>query len=154
MQDKPSKLTTTLNFEQDGKQVGYVRLPHSVHRSAYGWLPVPVACIRNGGGPTVLLMAGTHGDEYEGPLALYDLARTLDPLEKRLAQLDTKDFLFDRPGLFEVVLLPQVYNARRFDFGFADKPHISRIERACLGMTEFQRAHPDAQPDNPENTRN
>ena len=38
--------------------------------------------------------------------------------------------------------------------GFADKPHISRIERACLGMTEFQRAHPDAQPDNPENTRN
>ena len=49
MQDKPSKLTTTLNFEQDGKQVGYVRLPHSVHRSAYGWLPVPVACIRNGG---------------------------------------------------------------------------------------------------------
>lgn len=79
------------------------------------------------------------------------LARTLDPLEARLAQLGTGDFLFDRPGFFEVVLLPQVYNARRFAFDFADKPHIERIESACLALTEFQRAHPDAQPDNPEN---
>ena len=95
-----------------------------------------------------------HSQDEVDTFYRHFLARTLDPLEKRLAQLDTKDFLFDRPGLFEVVLLPHVYNARRFDFGFADKPHISRIERACLGMTEFQRAHPDAQPDNPENTRN
>jgi len=79
MQDKPSKLTTTLNFEQDGKQVGYVRLPHSVHRSAYGWLPVPVACIRNGSGPTVLLMSGTHGDEYEGQVTLSKLINRLEP---------------------------------------------------------------------------
>jgi maleylacetoacetate isomerase/maleylpyruvate isomerase len=94
-----------------------------------------------------------HSQDEVDTFYRHFLARTLDPLEERLAELDTKDFLFDRPGLFEVVLLPQVYNARRFDFGFADKPHISRIERACLGMTEFQRAHPDAQPDNPENTR-
>ena len=95
-----------------------------------------------------------HSQDEVDTFYRHFLARTLDPLEERLAQLGTKDFLFDRPGLFEVVLLPQVYNARRFDFAFADKPHISRIERACLGMTEFQRAHPDAQPDNPENTRN
>lgn len=79
------------------------------------------------------------------------LARTLDPVEARLAQLGTGDFLFDRPGFFEVVLLPQVYNARRFAFDFADKPHIERIEKACLALPEFQRAHPDVQPDNPEN---
>ena len=79
------------------------------------------------------------------------LARTLDPLEERLAQLGTGNFLFDEPGFFEVVLLPQVYNARRFAFDFADKPHIERIENACLALPEFQRAHPDAQPDNPEN---
>lgn len=79
------------------------------------------------------------------------LARTLDPLEARLAQLGTGNFLFDEPGFFEVVLLPQVYNARRFAFDFADKPHIERIENACLALPEFQRAHPDAQPDNPEN---
>ena len=80
------------------------------------------------------------------------LARTLDPLEARLAQLGTGDFLFERPGLFEVCLLPQVYNAQRFGFDFADKPHITRIEQACLALPPFQRAHPDNQPDNPERT--
>jgi maleylacetoacetate isomerase/maleylpyruvate isomerase len=80
------------------------------------------------------------------------LARTLDPVEARLAQLGTGDFLFDRPGLFEVCLLPQVYNARRFEFDFSDKPHTTRIESACLALPEFQRAYPDNQPDNPENT--
>ena len=78
-------------------------------------------------------------------------ARTLDPLEKRLAQIGSGDFLFDAPGFFEVVLMPHIYNARRFGFDFSDKPHITRIETACLALPEFQRAHPDAQPDNPEN---
>lgn len=78
------------------------------------------------------------------------LARTLDPVERRLDQLGTGDFLFDQPGFFEVVLLPQVYNARRFDFDFGDKPHIIRIEAACLALPAFQRAHPDNQIDNPE----
>jgi len=78
------------------------------------------------------------------------LARTLEPLEKRLAQHGTGDFLFDAPGLFEVVLLPQVYNAERFAFDFSDKPHITRIAQACLALPPFRQAHPDNQPDNPE----
>jgi predicted deacylase len=41
-----------------------------VHRSAYGWIPIPVACVKNGAGPRILLMAGNHGDEYEGQVAL------------------------------------------------------------------------------------
>jgi len=79
------------------------------------------------------------------------LAKTLDPLEQRLAQLGTGDFLFDKPGIFEVVLLPQIYNARRFKFDLSDKPHMTRIEAACLALEPFQRAHPDNQPDNPDN---
>ncbi|WP_427964803.1 maleylacetoacetate isomerase [Altererythrobacter sp.] len=81
------------------------------------------------------------------------LARTLDPLEARLTQLGTGDFLFDAPGFFEVVLLPQVYNAQRFQFDFSNKPHITRIEQACLALPAFQRAHPDNQPDNPERSQ-
>ncbi len=80
------------------------------------------------------------------------LARTLDPLEARLAQLDTGDFLFDRPGFFETVLLPQIYNARRFGFDFSDKPHTQRIEAACLALDEFKRAYPDNQADAPDNS--
>ena len=78
------------------------------------------------------------------------LARTFAPLEARLAQHGTGDFLFAAPGLFEVVLLPQLYNARRFGLDLAPYPHINRIEAACLALDAFQRAHPDNQPDNPE----
>ncbi|NNC59922.1 MAG: maleylacetoacetate isomerase [Erythrobacter sp.] len=79
------------------------------------------------------------------------LARTLDPIEKRLEQLGTGDFLFDAPGFFETVLMPQMYNARRFAFDFSAHPRMTRIEAACLDHPAFRRAHPDAQPDNPEN---
>ena len=77
------------------------------------------------------------------------LKRTLDPVEARLAQLDTGDFLFDAPGLFEIVLLPQLYNARRFEYDLSASPHMTRIEAACLALPAFQRAHPDNQPENP-----
>ena len=80
------------------------------------------------------------------------LRRTFAPVEARLAQLDTGDFLFDEPGLFEVVMLPQIYNARRFTLDFTPYPHILRIEAACLALPAFQRAHPDAQPDSPDFT--
>ncbi len=82
------------------------------------------------------------------------LAKTLDPVEARLAQIGSGDFLFDTPGIFEIVLLPQIYNARRFGFDFSGKPHTTRIETACLALDEFKRAHPDNQPDNPEKASN
>lgn len=77
-------MTTRLSPEFDlfavsGKHTGFIRLPHSVHRSAYGFIPIPVAVIACGAGPTVLLMAGNHGDEYEGQIALGNLIRSLSP---------------------------------------------------------------------------
>ncbi len=73
-----SRIWTDIDFERDGKQTGFLRLPHSVHRSAYGWIPIPVVCLKNGDGPRVLLMAGNHGDEYEGQVALCKLTRELE----------------------------------------------------------------------------
>ena len=79
------------------------------------------------------------------------LARTLMPVEARLAQLGTANFLHsDAPGLFEIVLIPQLYNARRFDYDLSGAPHMTRIEAACLALPAFQRAHPDNQSDSPE----
>lgn len=75
------------------------------------------------------------------------LAKTLHPVEQRLAQLGAGDFLFDKPGLFETVLIPQLYNARRFNFDLSDSPHMVRIESACNALPAFKRAHPDSQPD-------
>src|SRR4051812_46951152 len=73
-----SRISTDVDFDKDGKQVGYLRLPHSVHRSAYGHLAMPIAVIKNGKGPTLLTMSGNHGDEYEGQVANTKLIRRLE----------------------------------------------------------------------------
>ena len=74
-------ITCEVEFDIDGKRSGYLRVPYSTHRSAYGWIPVPVTVIRNGEGPTVLVIAGIHGDEYEGQIALGKLVRELEPAD-------------------------------------------------------------------------
>ncbi len=76
---RPSPIAPTVDFDKDGVQHGFLRLPYSRDDSAWGSVMIPICVIRNGKGPTALLTGGNHGDEYEGPLALYDLARTLDP---------------------------------------------------------------------------
>ena len=74
-----SKLVPEVDFDAPGAQYGFVRLFHSVHRSAYGYIPIPIVVLKNGEGPTALFISGTHGDEYEGQVALCNLARTLRP---------------------------------------------------------------------------
>src|SRR6185312_4004859 len=76
---RPSPITPTVDFDRDGVQHGFLRLPYSRDDSAWGSVMIPICVIRNGSGQTALLSGGNHGDEYEGPLALYDLARALDP---------------------------------------------------------------------------
>ena len=78
------------------------------------------------------------------------LGMTLGPVEQRLEQLDSADSVLGRPGLFEAVLIPQLYNARRFGFDLSAMPRMVLIEQACLALPEFIRAHPDNQPDNPD----
>ncbi len=72
-------LRATVDFDRPGKQTGFIQVPHSVHDDAWGVIPIPVAVISNGRGPTVILEGGNHGDEYEGPIVLGELIRTLDP---------------------------------------------------------------------------
>ena len=72
-------ITAEVDFTRHGKQTGFLRVPHSVHRSAYGWIAVPIAVINAGPGPTVLMIAGNHGDEYEGQVAISNLLRKLEP---------------------------------------------------------------------------
>src|SRR5690606_37591863 len=62
-----STARTTIDFDRAGKQTGFVDIPHSPHEDAWGATRIPIAVIANGAGPTVILQAGNHGDEYEGP---------------------------------------------------------------------------------------
>lgn len=70
---------TDIDWERAGRQVGFVNFPHSPDGDAWGVTQVPIAVIANGQGPTVVIEGGNHGDEYEGPIAIGELARTLDP---------------------------------------------------------------------------
>jgi predicted deacylase len=77
----PSRLVTEISLDGTGKRHGYVRVPLSSHESAYGFVPVPMVVISGAPGPTTVLTAGNHGDEYEGEVALAELARSLDPAD-------------------------------------------------------------------------
>jgi len=76
-----SRITCPVDFGKSGRQQGYARAPLSRNTSGWGTVEIPVVSIANGTGPTVLLTAAVHGDEYEGQIALSRLARTLDPGE-------------------------------------------------------------------------
>lgn len=81
MPHKDSPIFTDVDFEATGKQFGSLFLPHSVHRSAYGNITIPICVVKNGTGRTVLLMAGNHGDEYEGQVAVTRFIRDIDPAQ-------------------------------------------------------------------------
>jgi len=68
-----------IDFDRPGTQVSHLRLDHSDNQHAFGVVPIPIAVIANGKGPTVLLSAGTHGDEYEGQVILRRLIREISP---------------------------------------------------------------------------
>ena len=53
----------------------------------------------------------------------------------------------DRPGLADICLLPQLYNAHRFGLDLAPYPTLRRIEAACQAVDAFDRARPENQPD-------
>ena len=80
---QPTMIFSDVDYNRQGKQVDWLNLPHSVTRSAYGAISIPIAVIRNGEGPTVFLMAGNHGDEYEGQIVLAKLIRELEPQHVR-----------------------------------------------------------------------
>ncbi|CAB3639405.1 N-alpha-acetyl-L-2,4-diaminobutyric acid deacetylase [Paraburkholderia sediminicola] len=76
-----SRISTDIDFDKNGFQTGTLRVPHSVDRSAYGHIPIPIAVLKNGGGPTALLTGGNHGDEYEGPIALMKLLQRMPSMQ-------------------------------------------------------------------------
>ncbi|MBX9457572.1 MAG: N(2)-acetyl-L-2,4-diaminobutanoate deacetylase DoeB [Rhizobium sp.] len=76
-QMRPSPISPTFDLAARGVNHGFLKLPYSRDDSAWGSVMIPITVVRNGEGPTALLTGGNHGDEYEGPVALFDLARSL-----------------------------------------------------------------------------
>ena len=55
----------------------------------------------------------------------------------------------EAPGMAEVFLVPQLFNARRFAVDLAPFPRLAAIDERCAVLDAFARAHPDRQPDAP-----
>ena len=75
-----SRIGLNIDLRSSGRRVGDLQLKWSDNRQPLGCYPVPVICLVNGEGPTLLLTGGVHGDEFEGPAALMRLAQNL-PLQ-------------------------------------------------------------------------
>ncbi|MDQ2694008.1 MAG: maleylacetoacetate isomerase [Pseudomonadota bacterium] len=96
-------------------------------------------------------LTGTLGATEEQKLAWYRywVAEGFAALEALLA--DSADTGLcchgDQPTLADVFLVPQVFNARRYQCDLAPYPTIRRISGHCKALPAFLEAHPARQPD-------
>lgn len=65
-------------------------------------------------------------------------------LEARIEETK-RPFLFaEYPTIAEITLVPQVYNARRFDVDLSAYPKLVAVDAACMALEAFQKASPEA----------
>lgn len=96
---------------------------------------------------TLQLIDGLGGDSKAFGKEV--IAKGLHALE-RLASTSPGAFCVgDRPTIADVCLVPQMYNARRFDVPLEELPTLVRIDARCAELSAFALAHPDVQPDAP-----
>ncbi|OHC33416.1 MAG: maleylacetoacetate isomerase [Pseudomonadales bacterium RIFCSPLOWO2_12_59_9] len=77
------------------------------------------------------------------------LALGLAAVEQGLAAFGGRLSLGDRPGYLEACLIPQVYNARRFNCELQAYPRILDLCIRCEALAAFKQAAPEQQPDAP-----
>src|SRR5882724_4198006 len=78
-----TQIHSTVDFSRPGKQHGQLCVPYSYDLGGWANLLVPVCVVANGPGPTALVMAGNHGDEYPGQVAILRLMREIEPEQVR-----------------------------------------------------------------------
>ncbi|NQD96933.1 maleylacetoacetate isomerase, partial [Pseudomonas sp. CrR25] len=71
----------------------------------------------------------------------------LASVEQGLAVFDGQLSLGQRPGYLEACLVPQLYNARRFDCDLSAYPRILAMAARCEALDAFKQAAPEVQPD-------
>src|SRR3954447_7597542 len=74
-----SPVSCTIDLDAPGHRLGRLVLPRSSNTAGWAATYVPIASVVNGSGPTVLVLAGNHGDEYAGQIAALKLVRELRP---------------------------------------------------------------------------
>lgn len=70
------------------------------------------------------------------------LRQGLAPLEQQLSACSTPFCCGDTPGLADICLIPQLYNAHRFQLDLTPYPRLLAIEHSCNQHPAFQLAMP------------
>ncbi|MDH4190084.1 MAG: maleylacetoacetate isomerase [Betaproteobacteria bacterium] len=78
----------------------------------------------------------------------YWIAEGLAKLEQELSTEQTGRFAHgDSPTVADCCLVPQIFNARRYDCDTSPYPITMRVFDTCMGLEAFARAQPSKQPD-------
>jgi maleylacetoacetate isomerase len=75
------------------------------------------------------------------------MAEGLGAIEAMLVRSGGTFCVGDAPSLADVCLVPQVYNARRYECELEPYPTIRRIDERCREIEGFAEAAPERQPD-------
>lgn len=72
----------------------------------------------------------------------------LEGFEAELAQLPASTYCWgDTPTLADCCLVPQIFNAKRFDCDLSGLPRTMAAFEACMALPAFQKAQPSSCPD-------
>jgi maleylacetoacetate isomerase len=71
----------------------------------------------------------------------------LEVVERQLAVRPGRFCHGDTPGLADCVLVPQIFNAQRFNCRTSHVPHVMRVFEACMQLPAFESTRPENCPD-------
>ena len=93
-----------------------------------------------------------HGQDGEGARtwAAHWITQGFTALEATAQDYDTPFLMTDEPRFFECCLVPQTYNARRFDVDMDKFPKLKAIDARCRAHPAFIKAAPENQADAPK----
>jgi maleylacetoacetate isomerase len=87
------------------------------------------------------------GDEAKNAWYQHWLHSGLAAVEQGLALFGGRLSLGEHPGYLEACLIPQVYNARRFNCDLDAYPRILAMTARCEALQAFKQAAPEVLPD-------
>jgi maleylacetoacetate isomerase len=71
----------------------------------------------------------------------------LEAVERQLAAAPARYCVGDTPGLADCVLVPQIFNAQRFECRLDHVPNVMRVFEACMKLDAFEATRPEKCPD-------
>jgi len=77
------------------------------------------------------------------------IGRGMRALEAMVRGEESKYLVGDHPTIADILLVPQMYNARRFELDMSELPRLVEVDAVCQALDAFEQAHPDNQPDAP-----